>query len=57
MMRLSYLFRTKKYGKWNKGNIEIDVDIPKSEYSNIIRLHLESEYPESTRIEVQNIKY
>ena len=57
MIRLSYLFRTKKYGKWNKGNIEINVDIPKSEYSNIIRLHLEREHPEANRIQVQNIKY
>jgi hypothetical protein len=56
MIKLSYLFRTKKYGKWNEGSLEINSDIPKSDYSKNIRLHLEREYPESTRIQVQSIK-
>lgn len=56
MIKLSYLFRTKKYGKWNEGSLEINSDIPKSDYSKTIRLHLEREYPEATRIQVQNIK-
>jgi len=56
MIKLSYLFRTKKYGKWNEGSLEINSDIPKSDYSKTIRLHLEREYPEATRIQVQSIK-
>ncbi len=56
MIKLSYLFRTKKYGKWNEGNLEIHSDIPKSDYSKAIRLHLEREYPEANRIQVQSIK-
>lgn len=56
MIQLSYLFRLKKYGKWQKGKTEISADVPKSEYMNSIRLYLESEYPESNRIEIQNVE-
>lgn len=56
MIELSYLFRTKKYGKWETGKIEVSSDVPKSEYKNSIMEFLESEYPESNRIEIQSIE-
>ena len=56
MINLTYIFRTKKYGKWEKGKLEVSPDMPKSEYRNSIIEYLESEYPESNRIEVQSIE-
>lgn len=56
MIQLTYLFRTKKYGKWEKGKIEVSSDVPKSEYKNSIMEFLESQYPESNRIEIQSIE-
>ena len=55
-MKLSYLFRTKKYGKWENGVVEVSEDIDKTDYIKIITLSLKSIYPESKRIEVQSVK-
>lgn len=55
MINLTYLFRTKKYGKWEKGKLEVSINVPKIEYKNLIIEFLKSEYLEYDRIEVQNI--
>ena len=55
MIELTYLFRTKKYGKWEKGKLEVSINVPKIEYKNLIIEFLKSEYVEYDRIEVQNI--
>jgi hypothetical protein len=56
LINILYSFRTKKYGKWEKGNLEVSCYMPRIEYMNTIKLHLESQYPESNRIEIQNIR-
>lgn len=55
MVKISFNYRTKKYGKWIASFIELDSYDKDSIYS-IIEDHIKSIHPESIKIEITSIR-
>jgi hypothetical protein len=53
-MKVIFLYRVKKYGTWNEGEMIVDKS-SNEEFKVQIQNYLKDKYPNSSKIEVQSI--
>jgi hypothetical protein len=53
-MKVVFLYRLKKYGTWNEGEMIIDKSL-NEDIKVQVQNYLKTKYPDSSRIEIQSI--